>query len=82
MVDSGPPESDSMETSDETKCKVFNEFFNLVKEMRAAQCEYFANRSIKNLERSKNLERAVDVKIRQIQSGYAFNPVKQATLDV
>lgn len=82
MVDLDPRESNLMETSDETKRRIFNEFFKLVKEMRAAQREYFAHRSVKNLDQSKTLERAVDAKIREIQSGYAFNPVKQATLGV
>ena len=42
------------------------EFYNLVKEMRQAQKEYFRTRSKDILNRSKELERKVDAELQSI----------------
>ena len=57
---------------DGSKRKVFNEFFNLVDDMRQAQRNYFARRTGDNLIKSKHLERAVDELIKKIRNGSAF----------
>ena len=42
-------------------------FFNLVKDMRAAQKQYFATRTGSALEAAKQLERAVDEHIKKVE---------------
>lgn len=44
------------------------EFINLVEEMRSAQKEYFRTRSTTSLNRSKQLEREVDTKIKELSN--------------
>lgn len=44
------------------------EFFDLVSDMRNAQKEYFATRTMGNLEKSKQLERQVDKEIERVKN--------------
>lgn len=44
------------------------EFITLVEEMRSAQKEYFRTRSATSLNRSKQLEREVDTKIKELSN--------------
>ena len=52
----------------ELKNSNMEEFIILVEEMRSAQKEYFRTRSATSLNRSKQLEREVDTKIKELSN--------------
>lgn len=47
----------------------FKKFLNLVWEMRRTQKEYFITRSAEALNKSRGLERKVDIEVRRITGG-------------
>ena len=58
----------------------FEQFVNLVAEMRQTQREYFATRSYASLKKSKQLEKRVDESISIIRSELLNTPATQLEL--